>query len=181
MHEPIKLAIWVGVISLSVTLGCAFYVVIANAGSRNLVLGLGALLGACSIFAVQLCFELRESTTAEEFPLEFTTNYETKSIRSRQPHPAYRNLFVEDAASKILSAASPPLKKEDALKITGDLTVLSVLSYLIEEQFDCQPKYFRSALLKFKLGPLPAIRRKPDPLRRPAPRSPLRPPSARSE
>src|SRR6202011_6199953 len=33
-------------------------------------------------------------------------------------------------------------------------------------------------LLKFKLGHYPAIRRKPDPLRR---RSPLRPPSARSE
>jgi hypothetical protein len=56
-------------------------------------------------------FELRESTTAEDFPIEFTTDYETKSIRSRQPHPAYRNIFVEDAASKLLSAASPLLIK----------------------------------------------------------------------
>jgi hypothetical protein len=138
MQDPIKLAFWVGGISLIVTVVCAACVVTANAGSRNLVLSGGALLGACVIFMVQLWFELQESTTAEDFPIEFTTDYETKSIRSRQPHPAYRNLFVEDAASKILSVASAPLKKEDALKITGDLAVLSVLSYLIEEQFDWQ-------------------------------------------
>jgi hypothetical protein len=99
MHDPIKHAIWVGVISLIVTVGCAVYVVTANAGSRNLVLGLGALLGACVIFMVQLWFELQESTTAEDFPIVFTTDYETKSIRSRQPHPAYRNL---DASIKRL-------------------------------------------------------------------------------
>jgi hypothetical protein len=66
MHDPIKLAFWAGGISLIIALGCAFYVVAANAGSRNLALGLVAIFGACVIFAVQLYFELQGSTTADD-------------------------------------------------------------------------------------------------------------------
>jgi hypothetical protein len=110
MHDPIKHAIWAGAISLIVTVGCAVYVVTANAGSRNLVLGLDAVLGAIVIFIVQLWFELQESTPpAEDFPIAFTTDFETKSIRSRQPHTGYRNLFVEDAASKLFCQRRLPL------------------------------------------------------------------------
>jgi hypothetical protein len=94
--------------------GCAVYVVIENAGSLNLVLSLGALLGACLIFMVQLLFELQESTTAEDFPIEFTTDYETKSIRSRQPHPAYRKMQPAHFCQRRLPLLIP-MKSQDGL------------------------------------------------------------------
>jgi hypothetical protein len=122
-----------------IALGCALYIVAANGGSRNLALGFGALVDACTIFAVQLYFELQGSTTAEDFPIEFTTDHETKSIRSRQAYlGGYRYLFVEAEASKLLSTAFPPLTRDDAPKITRDAAIISVLSYLIDEQSDWQ-------------------------------------------
>jgi hypothetical protein len=110
-----------------IALGCAPYIVAANGGSRNLALGFGALVDACTIFAVQLYFELQGSTTAEDFPIEFTTDHETKSIRSRQAYlGGYRYLFVEAEASKLLLTAFPPLTRDDAPKITRDAAIISV-------------------------------------------------------
>jgi hypothetical protein len=141
MYDPIKLALWAVGISLVIAVGCALYVVAANAGSRYLVLAFIALVGACGNFYIQLYFELRGSTTAEDFAVEFTIDYETKSIHTRQAflgHASYGNIFVEAEAGKFLSTASPPLIRDDAPKIARDATILSVLSYLIDEQFDWQ-------------------------------------------
>jgi hypothetical protein len=123
--------------------GCALYIVWANSGSRNLVLGLGALLGASAIFVLQVVFELQGSTSASDFPVEFTVDYQSKAVRGPrafQPrtYSGYRNIFIESEASKIIAAASPPFTKDDAPRITRDLAIVSILSYLLDEQFDWQ-------------------------------------------
>jgi hypothetical protein len=143
MHDPIKYLLWAGGIGLVTALGCGIYIVWVNAGSRNLALGLGALVGACVIFVLQALFELKGTTTTTDFPVEFTIDYGTKSVRSPrafrpQAFSGYRNILIESYASTAIAAASPQITKEDAQKITRDMAVLSIVSYLLDEQFDWQ-------------------------------------------
>lgn len=42
---------------------CALYLVWVNGGSRNLALGLGALVGSFAIFVLQIAFELKSAST----------------------------------------------------------------------------------------------------------------------
>jgi hypothetical protein len=141
MHDPIKYALWVGGIGLLAALGCALYIVWSNAGSRNLALGLGALVGACVIFLLQLMFELQSVTTTTDFPIEFTMDYKNKSVRSpkafrQNSYVSYRNVFTEQNASTILATIDPPRTKDDAPAITRDLAIISIISFLTDEQFD---------------------------------------------
>jgi len=138
MHDPIKIALWLGGASLLVGLGCAVYIVTANGSSRNIALGFGAVFGACAVFLVQLYFELQPSSTTDDFPIEFTTDFQSQGIRSRVQARGYRNIFTEAEASTVLAATTPALRAQDAPRITRDLGVLSVLAYLLEEQFDWQ-------------------------------------------
>ena len=75
-HDPIKYALWIGGISLVIALVCALYIAFINGGSRNLALGLGALVGACVIFGLQIVFELKGTATSSDFvpvpPWEWT-------------------------------------------------------------------------------------------------------------
>jgi hypothetical protein len=143
MHDPIKYLLWAGAAGLVTALGCGIYIVWSNAESRNLALGLGAVVGSCVIFIVQIFFELRGTTTVTDFPVEFTIDYKTKSIRSPRAFNAqafadYRNIFVEGLASTAISIASPPLTQDDAKKIANDMAVLTVINYILDEQFDWQ-------------------------------------------
>lgn len=138
MNDPIKFVLWAGAVGLTITLVCAFWIVTANAGSRNLALGVGALIGACVILLVQLYFELQGSVTSEDFVVEVTTDYQTNTVRTRQRGPPYRNVYVESDASKLLASKTPPPTKDDAPIITRDLAMASIVSFLIEEQPDWQ-------------------------------------------
>ena len=51
---------------------------------------------------------------------------------------SYLNLFIEAEASKIVAAAAPVLTRDDAPKITRDLGIVSIISYLLEQQPDWQ-------------------------------------------
>jgi hypothetical protein len=51
---------------------------------------------------------------------------------------SYRNVFIEAEASKIVAAAAPVLTRDDAPKIARDLGIVSIISYLLEEQPDWQ-------------------------------------------
>ena len=144
-HDPIKYALWVGGFSLAITVACAFYLVWVNGGSRNLALGLGALVGALVIFALQIAFELKGTATSSDFVVEFVVDYQQKNARSAVAYnrsiavaSSYRNVFVEVEASKVIAAATPPFTKDDAPKITRDLGIVSIISYLLNEQSDWQ-------------------------------------------
>jgi hypothetical protein len=137
VHEdPVKYALWGLSLGLALALVCAVYIVVANGASRNLALGLGALVGAVVVFALQAVFELQGSSTTEDLYLEAIVDYQTKSIRSAQPS-SYHSL-IEAEASKILAGLSPALTQDDAPRIARDLAVSSVLSFLFGEQLDWQ-------------------------------------------
>jgi hypothetical protein len=133
--------LWIGGFSLAITVTCALYIVWVNGGSRNLALGLGALAGAFVIFVLQIAFELKGTTTSSDFVVEFVVDYQQKNVRSAVAYnrsimvaSSYSNVFVEGEASKVIAAAAPPLTKGDAPKITRDLGIVSIISYLLNEQ-----------------------------------------------
>jgi hypothetical protein len=143
MHDPVKYALWVGGASLAVAVGCAAYVAWVNGGSRNIGLGLGAMVGACVIFGLQIVFDLKESSTSTDFAVEFVTDYQNKEVRSPRAYDlsiaaasSYRNIMIEVDASKAIAAAEPPLTTEDAPRITRDLGIVSIISFLLDEQSD---------------------------------------------
>lgn len=143
-HDPIKYALWIGSFSLVITFGCGLYIAWINGGSRNLALGLGALAGACVIFGLQLLFELKCSTSSDDFVVEFVVDYQQKSVRSPRAYhqsaavAASRYLLIEIEASNTVASTTPPLAKDDAPKITRDLGIVSIISYLLNEQPDWQ-------------------------------------------
>lgn len=144
-HDPVKYALWIGGLSLLVALGCGAYIAWTNGGSRNLALGLGALAGACVILVLQIVFELKDTTTSSDFVVEFVVDYQQKEVRSSRAYnqsiavaSSYRNVFIEIEASKAVAAATPVLTGGDAPKIARDLGIVSVISYLFEEQSDWQ-------------------------------------------
>jgi hypothetical protein len=144
-HDPIKYALWIGGLGLAITLGCGLYIAWVNGSSRNLALGLGAVAGACVIFGLQIAFELKGTTASEDFVVEFVVDYQQKDVHSSRAFDqsmavasSYLNLFIEAEASKIVAAAAPVLTIDGAPKITRDLGIVSIISYLLEQQPDWQ-------------------------------------------
>jgi hypothetical protein len=90
------------------------------------------------ILLVQLYFELQGTVASEDFVIEVTTDYQTNTVRTRQPMPHYRNLWVESDASKLLALKNPSPTRDDAPAISRDLAIASIVSFLIEEQPDWQ-------------------------------------------
>ena len=145
MHDPVRYILWVGCVGLIVVVCCFTYVVWINAGSRNLALGLGALVGACVIFALQLIFEMRGSQTTTDFVVEFTIDFGTRTVRSTKSYlpPTLAgnylsSLVVEDAASKLLQQKNSFPSSDDAPKIARDLAVLSSISFFLSDLPDWQ-------------------------------------------
>jgi hypothetical protein len=102
-------------------------------------------VGACVIFALQIVFEMKGTTTSTDFATEFVVDYLQRSVRSPRAYDqstavaaGYRNVIIEAEASKAVAAATPPLTQNDAPKIARDLGLLSIISYLLDEQSDWQ-------------------------------------------
>jgi hypothetical protein len=112
MNDPLKLALWAGGLGLAVALVCAFWVVTANASSRNLVLGFGALMGACLVFLIQIYFELQESVTTEDFSVEITTDCQANTVNR------YFILSQREVHSLIVSELAR-LNRADNYPVTG--------------------------------------------------------------
>ena len=156
MHDPVKYALWVGGAGLLIVFVCGAYLVWANAGSRNLALGLGAVLGACVIFIVQILFELKPTSTVADFASDYTIDYQEKTVRNTKSYisPSYgfvsmRNGFLEQSASHILAQSNPALTKDDAPRIARELSILTIISVLLNEQPDWQ---LDSAVYRTTLG-----------------------------
>ena len=144
-NDHVKYALWIGGFSLAITLGCGLYIAWTNGGSRNLALGLGALAGACVILILQIVFELKGTTTSADFVVEFVVDYQQKEVSSARAFnqslavaTGYQNMVIEIEASKAIVAAKPALSRDEAPKITRDLGIVSIISYLLDEQSDWQ-------------------------------------------
>lgn len=146
MHDPVKYALWVGGTGLLVVLVCGAYLVWANAGSRNLALGLGALAGACVIFLVQIFFELKGTSLTTDFVSEYSIDYLTETVRSTASYlpaslssPAsLNNSLIEQYATQALAGITPPINRDDGPRIARDLTLVTIISVLLNEQPDWQ-------------------------------------------
>jgi hypothetical protein len=92
-----------------------------------------------------MLFELKGTTTSEDFAVEFVVDYQQREVRSSVAYDqsiavasSYRNLFIEIEASKALAAATPALTRDDAPKIARDLGIVSIISYFLDQQSDWQ-------------------------------------------
>ena len=108
--------------------------------SRNLALATGAIGAAIILFAIQLSFELRGSESTEFITLEFTIDRDEPKIRQWIYARGGWRIHSEIQASKWLADNNPDLFADDPKKVTSDLAVFSLISYLTTAQYDWQLK-----------------------------------------
>src|SRR5437870_374151 len=105
MPDTLKLSLWIGLAAIAIGLVCLIAVAWANSSSRNLALATSTLGAALLLFATQLAFELRASSTTDFFTTEFTIDRKTPQIRqwNYPVHSGWR-IARELAASDFLVA-----------------------------------------------------------------------------
>jgi hypothetical protein len=119
-----------------------------NAGSRNLALATGTVAAGLLLFALQLPFELRSTEERDFLTVELTLDRQESSIRqwsyASVPGMSWR-IHDEIDASKWLAGHHPQLfADEDGRdRITRDLVLFSIVSYLARYEFDWQRRLVR--------------------------------------
>jgi hypothetical protein len=137
--DTIKFTLLIGIAAGIVALISLGFVVLANAGSRNVVLAAGTLAGATVLFAVQLWFELQPSTRSDYITSEFTIDRSKYSIGQwkydRTNSTSFR--WTSDVAtSQWLSENNLVAFDGDRDRLTLDMIVFSILQYMVSEQPD---------------------------------------------
>ena len=82
MFNSLKLVAIAGAVSGIIGVACLIYIAWENAGSRNIAIGTGTLVGAVVLLGIQLLWELRSTTTTDFLTAEYTINRETPEIRA---------------------------------------------------------------------------------------------------
>jgi len=142
--DGLSITLLIGVGALIVGVGCLAVVAWANAGSRNLALATATLFAAVVLLIVQIPFELRSKSNTELFSAEFTIDHLKPQIRQwNYPDTVGSRIGLEMAASDALAATNPDAFKVDGQKLTQDMTVRSLATYLFVEQFDWQLREVR--------------------------------------
>jgi hypothetical protein len=138
--DPIRPAIWIGLIAGAIAIACLSYVAYANLSSRNIGLGLGAFIGACVLFGMTLFFDLKRSSSAEDIAANVVIDYQNQTIRLYTSDPMHaRSVFVAAEASKFLPKAdNGPDRPTQSINLSRDFIVLALISYLLNEQTDWQ-------------------------------------------
>ena len=145
MPDVLKLSLWVGLGAIAVALVCLVAVAWANSGSRNLALVTSTLVAVLLLFATQLLFELRERSVADFFTAEFTIDRKSPQIRqwsypvSGAKGSGWR-IHRELAASAFLAKSDSARFDGDRERLTSDMVLFSLVSYLGVEQSDWQLK-----------------------------------------
>ncbi len=151
MHDSVRIAIWLGAITAFVAGFCLCYLVLQNLGSRNIALATGALFGAFILLLIQLLFELRSEETTDFISAEFTIDRAKPEIRQWNYSETPRlRITQEIAASKMFFDAHPHQFDGDRQKLTLDMVIFSLVSYLGVEQFDWQIK--RTSFVSQSIG-----------------------------
>jgi hypothetical protein len=109
----------------------AVILVYHNSDSQNLVLGVGALVGASLVFFIQAYFELQPLVTEDRVSTEYTIDRAAPAVR--QWNYSFNNgwrVTAEPAASEWLSKERPGAFEEDRAKLVRDIAQLSFVRYL---------------------------------------------------
>lgn len=143
MPDVLKLSLWIGLAAIAVGLVCLVTVAWANSNSRNLALATSTLAAALLLFATQLLFELRERSTTDFFTAEFTIDRKVPQIRQwNYPVTSLRSsgwrIHRDIAASTFLAESDRTRFDGDRERLTQDMVLFSLVSYLGVEQSDWQ-------------------------------------------
>ena len=152
MCDPVKIALWLGGIALTIALICATIITLYNGSSRNLGLALGALGGAVILFVVGIYFELKGSKTTDDFGIEFVIDLPKKEIRRAAystPMQLGALTFDHDVSTLLAASDVPSEPNDEAMKMAKEVAVASVVSYIVQQQFDWQ---LDSITLRSKTG-----------------------------
>jgi hypothetical protein len=137
--DGLSTTLLIGMGALIVGVLCLAFVAWENAGSRNLALATATLFAAVVLLVVQIPFELRSKSNTELFSAEFTIDRLKPQIRQwSYPQTVGWRMGLEIGASDTLAKTNPIAFKGDGQKLTQDMTVRSLASYLFAEQFDWQ-------------------------------------------
>jgi hypothetical protein len=90
------------------------------------------------VFAMQLSFELQASTSYEDISTEITIDRGKPEIRQWKYEGAGRRMPAEIRASSWLSTNIPAAFELDREKLTVDLVLFSLVSFLVANEFDWQ-------------------------------------------
>ena len=140
--DILRAALIVGPASTIVGLACAGYIAWENVNSRTVVFAVTAFAGAAVLLGLNLLFDLRSTESTDFISTELTVDRATPRIRQWWD---YKNVptqrFVrEKAASDQYFAAHPGQFNGDREKLVRDMTIYSLLSYLVAEQRDWQSR-----------------------------------------
>lgn len=143
MPDLLKLSLWIGLTAIVIGLACLGAVAWANSGSRNLALATSTLVATLLLFATQLVFELRGKSTTDFFTAEFTVDRRTPQILQwNYPVPSLKSsgwrIDRDIAASSFLVESDRTRFDGDRERLTLDMVLFSLVSYLGAEQFDWQ-------------------------------------------
>jgi len=153
----VKFANYLGVAIVVIT---AIWLTKENAGSRNMVLATGALVGALALFAIELHFELKGSTSYDHITAEFTVDRSKPPNMSLSYPPKTKMRGTEEVvASSWLSKSNPKALEQDLNKYARDLSICSLLYYLgmTEDDWHGKAKYgeaHRFSLAGFQIRPI---------------------------
>jgi hypothetical protein len=140
--DKLIITLIVGLVALAIAIGCLIGVAWANSGSRNIALAIAALAASAVLLFVQIIFELQSKTDTDAISAEFTVDREKPEIRADYSHgqPSWR-VGQDIGASNAMAQSNPNAFKGDLSKLTDDMTLRSLVSYLFAEQFDWQLKH----------------------------------------
>jgi hypothetical protein len=143
--DGLSITLFIGVGALIIGVVCLIVVAWPNFGSRNLALATATLFAAVVLLLVQIPFELRSKSNIELFSSEFTIDHLKPQIRqwSYPQSVAGWRVGLEIGASDALAKTNPDAFKGDGQKLTQDMTVRSLATYLFAEQFDWQVREMR--------------------------------------
>jgi len=110
-------------VGIAVSMATAAVLAWQNAGSRNLALAVGALVAACSLFVLQLVFELRRpEPVAETFSADLTIDGLDHKIRQWRYTNNYAAAALVHNADRVIydDPAGPTVAKENPKVFDGD-------------------------------------------------------------
>jgi hypothetical protein len=142
ISDNIVIFLIVGFVALTIGIVCLGFVAWENAGSRNLALATAAIAASAFLLALQIPFELRSKTEMDAISAEFMVDRKKPEIRADYSNGQPSSRLSQDiGASNALAKKSPNAFDGDLAKLTDDMTIRSLISYLFAEQFDWQLKH----------------------------------------
>jgi hypothetical protein len=140
--DYVQVSLIANVIAIFVAAVTAIIVAWNNAGSKNMPLAAAALVGVTVGYLIQLPFELTRSTTRETIGADFVIDRSQPVLRQwvySNKSSGWR-IGVEVGASNWLTKNDPQAfdQLSQREKVTKDMVVFSLLSFLTHEEYDWQ-------------------------------------------